>query len=109
MGMLKDKEYDKVIRNTYELAEHIITVTPPLTDRALHGYELAQAVREYHDSVTVADSVQEAVEIAYLLAGRDKDCVVIAFGSLSYLGELINVVEHRDTIRRDFHGRSEEN
>lgn len=109
MGMLKDKEYDKVIRNTYELAEHIITVTPPLTDRALHGYELAQAVREYHDSVTVADSVQEAVEIAYLLAGRDKDCVVIAFGSLSYLGELINVVEHRDTIRRDSHGRSEEN
>ncbi|MDE6740051.1 MAG: bifunctional folylpolyglutamate synthase/dihydrofolate synthase [Lachnospiraceae bacterium] len=109
MGMLKDKEYDKVIRNTYELAEHIITVTPPLTDRALHGYELAQAVREYHDSVTVADSVQEAVEIAYLLAGRDKDCVVIAFGSLSYLGELIDVVEHRDTIRRDSHGRSEEN
>lgn len=109
MGMLKDKEYDKVIRNTYELAEHIITVTPPITNRAMHAYDLAQAVREYHDSVTVADSVQEAVEIAYLLAGQDKDCVIIAFGSLSYLGELMNVVEHRDTIRRDFHGRSEEN
>lgn len=109
MGMLKDKEYDKVIRNTYELAEHIITVTPPVTNRAMHAYDLAQAVREYHDSVTVADSVQEAVEIAYLLAGQDKDCVIIAFGSLSYLGELMNVVEHRDTIRRDFHGRSEEN
>lgn len=109
MGMLKDKEYDKVIRNTYELAEHIITVTPPITNRAMHAYDLAQAVREYHDSVTAADSVQEAVEIAYLLAGQDKDCVIIAFGSLSYLGELMNVVEHRDTIRRDFHGRSEEN
>lgn len=109
MGMLKDKEYDKVIRNTYELAEHIITVTPPITNRAMHAYDLAQVVREYHDSVTVADSVQEAVEIAYLLAGQDKDCVIIAFGSLSYLGELMNVVEHRDTIRRDFHGRSEEN
>lgn len=109
MGMLKDKEYDKVIRNTYELAKHIITVTPPIADRAMHAYELAQAVREYHDSVTVADSVQEAVEMAYLLAGQDKDCVIIAFGSLSYLGELMNVVEHRDTIRRDSHGRSEEN
>ena len=109
MGMLRDKEYDKVIRNTYELAEHIITVTPPVRDRALHAYDLAQAVREYHSSVTVADSVQEAVEIAYLLAGQDKETVVIAFGSLSYLGELINVVEHRDTIRRDSHGRSEEN
>lgn len=109
MGMLRDKEYDKVIRNTYELAEHIITVTPPVRDRALHAYDLAQAVREYHSSVTVADSVQEAVEIAYLLAGQDKETVVIAFGSLSYLGELMNVVEHRDTIRRDSHGRSEEN
>ena len=109
MGMLRDKEYDKVIRNTYELAEHIITVTPPVRDRALHAYDLAQAVREYHSSVTVADSVQEAVEIAYLLAGQDKETVVIAFGSLTYLGELMNVVEHRDTIRRDSHGRSEEN
>lgn len=109
MGVLKDKEYDKVIRNTYELAEHIITVTPPVRERALHAYDLAQTVREYHDSVTVADSVQEAVEIAYLLAGQDKDTVIIAFGSLSYLGELMDVVEHRDTIRRDSHGRLEEN
>ena len=109
MGMLRDKEYDKVIRNTCEMAEHIITVTPPVRDRALHAYDLAQAVRQYHDSVTVADSVQEAVEIAYLLAGQDKECVIIAFGSLSYLGELMYVVEHRDTIRRDSHGRSEEN
>ena len=109
MGMLKDKEYDKVIRNTYELAEHIITVTPPVRERAMHAYDLAQAVREYHNSVTVADSVQEAVEIAYLLSGQDKESIVIAFGSLSYLGELMDVVEHRDTIRRDSHGRSEEN
>ena len=84
-------------------------MTPPIRERALHAYDLAQAAQEYHDSVTVADSVQEAVEIAYLLAGQDKECVIIAFGSLSYLGELIDVVEHRDTIRRDSHGRSEEN
>lgn len=108
MGVLKDKEYDKIIRQTYEQAEHIITVTPPNNERALHAYELAQNVREYHESVTVADSLQEAVEIAYLLAGRDKETVVIAFGSLSYLGELIHIVEHRDIIRRDSHGRSEE-
>ena len=109
MGMLRDKEYDKVILDTFDLAEHIITVTPPAGERALHAYELAQAVSEYHHSVTVADSIQEAVEIAYLLAGQEKETVIIAFGSLSYLGELINLVEHRDTIRRDSHGRSEEN
>ena len=109
MGMLWDKEYDKVIRNTCDLAEHIITVTPPVPERALHAYELAQAAKQYHGSVTAADSVQEAVELAYLLAGQDRECVIIAFGSLSYLGGLMYIVEHRDTIRRDLHGRSEEN
>lgn len=109
MGMLKDKEYDKVIRHTYALASHIITVTPPIRERALPALELARAVREYHGAVTAADSVQEAVEIAYLLAGKDKDVVIIAFGSLSYLGELMDIVGHRDTIRRDTHGRSDKN
>lgn len=109
MGMLRDKEYDKVIRHTFELASHIITVTPPLKERALSALELAEAAREYHRAVTAADSVQEAVEIAYLLTGKDKDAVIVAFGSLSYLGELMDTVAHRDTIRRDTHGRSDKN
>lgn len=109
MGVLEDKEYDKIIRATYEYAQHIVTVTPPHNARALGGYELAQTAKEYHDSVTVADSLMEAVEIAYLIAGKDSDAVIIAFGSLSYLGELIHIVEHRDALRRDSHGRSEEN
>lgn len=109
MGMLQDKEYDKVIRHTFELASHIITVTPPVPGRALTALELAQAARAYHKAVTAADSVQEAVEIAYLLTGKDKDAVIVAFGSLSYLGELMDTVGHRDTIRRDTHGRSDKN
>lgn len=107
MGILADKEYDKIIRIMAPYAEQIITVTPPHNPRALSGYELAQAVREYHPSVTVADSLQEAVEIACLLAEDGRDTVVIAFGSLSFLGELTNMIEHRDTFRRDSHGRSE--
>lgn len=109
MGVLGDKEYDKIITATCELAEQIITVTPPDNPRALSAYELAGAAKEYHNSVTVADSVQEAVEIAYLFAGKDKNAVIIAFGSLSYMDRLFDVVEHRDTIRRDSHGKSEEN
>ncbi len=109
MGMLKDKEADKVIRNTFELASHIITVTPPVGERALPALDLAQTAREYHNAVTAADCVQEAVEIAYLLTGKDKDAVIVAFGSLSYLGELMDIVAHRDTIRRDTHGRSDKN
>lgn len=107
MGILADKEYDKIIRTTAPYAEQIITVTPPHNPRALGGYELAQAAREYHPSVTVADSLQESVEMACLLAGEEKNTVVIVFGSLSFLGEMMNIIEHRDAIRRDFHGRTE--
>lgn len=109
IGILKDKEYDKILRLTAPLAAHIITMTPPHHTRALPGYELAKEAEKYHNSVTVADSMQEAVEMAYLLAGEDKDAVIIAFGSLSILGGLIRIVEHRDMIRRDSHGKSEEN
>ena len=71
------------------------------------AYELAKAVKEYHPNVTAADSLEEAVEMSYLLA--DKDSVIIAFGSLSFLGQIMTIVENRHTIRRDSHGRSEEN
>lgn len=107
MGVLADKEYGKIIQSTYEQAQHIITVKPPHNTRALDGYELAREVKEYHDSVTVADSLTEAVEMAYLLAGKDNNTVIIAFGSLTFLGELIHIVEHRDALRGDSHGRSE--
>lgn len=103
MGILKDKEYEKIIANTAPYAEQIITVTTPKNPRALPAYELAKAVKDYHPNVTAVDSLQEAVEMSYLLA--DKDSVIIAFGSLSYLGELIEIVENRHTIRRDSHGR----
>jgi len=93
MGVLKDKEYDKIIRQTYRYAEQIITVKTPDNPRAMDAYELAREVSKYHPRVTMADSITEAVEMAYLLA--DPGSVIIAFGSLSYLGELIRVVQSR--------------
>lgn len=106
MGVLRDKEYNKIIEATYREAEHIITVTPPHNPRAMQAYELAQEVQKYHSCVTVSDSLEEAVEISYLLA--QKDTVIVAFGSLSYLGALTEIVKNKHQIRRDTHGRSEE-
>lgn len=107
MGILKDKEYEKIIAQTCQMAEQIITVATPGNARAMPAYELAKAVKEYHPNVTAADSLEEAVEMSYLLA--DQDSVIIAFGSLSFLGQIMTIVENRHTIRRDSHGRSEEN
>ena len=46
-----------------------------------------------HPKVTAVDSLEEAVEMSALLAGK-KD-VIIAFGSLSYLGRLTEIVEKK--------------
>ena len=93
MGVLKDKEYEKIIAETYAYADQIITITPPGNPRAMPAYELAQAVRAYHPRVTAADSLEEAVEMAYMLAGQED--VIVSFGSLSYLGRLMHIVEKR--------------
>ena len=97
MGMFRDKEYEKVIKNTVSKADQIITVKTPNNSRALDAYELAACVRNYNENVTAVDSLEEAVEISYLFA--DKESVIIAFGSLSFLGKLISIVEKHKVIR----------
>ena len=91
MGILRDKEYEKVIALTHGYADQIITVTPPENPRAMAAYELAQEIAKVHPQVTAVDSLEEAVEMARLLAGPED--VIVAFGSLSYLGRLIRIVE----------------
>lgn len=91
MGVLRDKEYDKIIALTHTYADHIITVTPPGNPRALPAYELAQEVSRVHQKVTAVDSLEEAVEMSLLLA--DSEDVIIAFGSLSYLGRLMEIAD----------------
>ena len=91
MGILRDKEYEKVIELTHRYADQIITITPPENPRAMGAYELAQEIAKVHPNVTAVDSLEEAVEMARLLAGSED--VILAFGSLSYLGRLIRIVE----------------
>lgn len=93
MGVLADKEYDLVIQKTAALASNIITVMTPDNDRALPAEDLARAVAKRNSHVRAADSIADAVEKAYELA--DKDDVILAFGSLSYLGELVRTVKKR--------------
>ena len=86
MGVLKDKDYTSMIQESVPMAEFIFTVTSPNKDRALPAFELAKQLREYNPNVTATDSVEEALEMARLMAGEDG--VVLAFGSLSYMGKL---------------------
>ena len=91
MGVFGDKEYNKIIRSTYELASHIITVATPDNIRALPSYDLAVEAKKYHNCVTAADSIEEAVEISFLLS--DKETVIVAFGTLSFIGNITKIVK----------------
>lgn len=107
IGVLRDKEYEKIAKLMAPLAQQVITVATPGNRRAFPAYELAGVVRRYNPNVTAADSLEEAVEMARLLA--DADSVIVAFGSLSYLGKLSEIVSDKSRIRRDAHGRSGKN
>ena len=54
--------------------------------RSLPADELAETVRKYNKRVQAAGSLSEAVNRGMSLAGEDD--VVIAFGSLSFTGEI---------------------
>lgn len=93
MGILRDKEYEKIIELTYAYADQILAVATPNQARTLSAYELATEVARLHPNVTAVESLEEAVELAYLLAGKED--VIIAFGSLSFMGKIMNIVEKR--------------
>jgi len=93
MGILRDKEYEKIIDLTHGYAEQILAVATPNQARTLSAYELATEVAKVHKNVTAVDSLEEAVEMAYLLARKED--VIIAFGSLSFTGKLMNILEER--------------
>lgn len=91
MGVFKDKDYRSVIAKTAHYADKIITIQTPDNDRALPARELAETVREFHKDVKPADSIDEAVQEAFVLA--DKQDVILAFGSLSFIGEMTDIVK----------------
>lgn len=93
IGVLADKDYDSVLRQTAEMAAEIVTVTPD-NPRALPAKQLQEAVMRYNPRVTAAENFKEALKKAVVSAGRDG--VVFAFGSLSYLAKLRHLLMDKD-------------
>lgn len=93
IGMFKDKDYDKVLELMCPFACRIFTIQTPDNPRALPAQELAKAALKWHHHVEAEDSIEEAVEKAFGAAGEDD--VILAFGSLSFIGELTSIVKNR--------------
>lgn len=93
MGIFKDKQYEEITRMMAPVADHIIAMETPDNPRALSAQELADVIRKYNENVTVALSLQDAVDKGFKIA--NKEDVIIAFGSLSFTGELTDLVSKK--------------
>lgn len=91
MGMFRDKDCRSVIAMTCPYAKKIFTIAAPHNPRALSPEELADIVREFHPDVEASPSIEEGVRRAFLAAGEED--VIIAFGSLAFIGALTEIVE----------------
>lgn len=87
IGVLADKEHQKMLSVMLPLARKVYTVTPD-NPRALSGEELYREACKFHGDVVCAGSVREALLGALADAGGYQKPMILAFGSLSYLGEL---------------------
>ena len=84
-GVLKDKEYEEIIRIMFSKKDRIYTVTPQ-NDRGLDGAVLAEKIRAVGFQANYCPDMDQAVEQAVEAAGST-GCV-LAFGSLSYLQDI---------------------
>ncbi len=96
MGVLKDKDYEKMLGQLLPLATQLVCVTAPGTERALPAQQLADCALKLETAcgITAADSVEEGLELALLLSG--KKLPVVACGSLSWLGRLRKIMEKKE-------------
>lgn len=92
MGVLRDKDYQSIIKLTNDLASAIITINPD-NARALLDTELKDAINEIKEKdipVIAAGRIESGIEMASQIAiqlGHEKTAIVV-FGSLSFLGDL---------------------
>ena len=91
MGVLSDKDFSKEAEIIADRAERIITITPN-NSRGLDGHKLAETLVKYNHNVQVADSLKQAAEELIDTIKENRADMILAFGSLSYLGELKQVV-----------------
>lgn len=85
MGVFGDKDYESILRNTADLADRIITITPE-NQRGLDSQILAEHALKYNKEVLDGKTISNGIKMALSMA--EKDSAILAFGSLSFLGDI---------------------
>lgn len=99
MGMSREADYEEIIHTIHPYADWIITAAPSGRTGAMSSFELAGEVAGVHTNVTAVDSPEEAVEISYLLAGKED--VIIGLGDPVFVERVMSVIFLRHNGRKD--------
>ena len=89
-----EKNYEEMVHTICETGcIQEVVVTEIHGSRIVPAEELAEAAQKYCPQVHAEKDIAKAVQAAIQKAG-EKDGVVLAFGSLSFLGEIRKAVKH---------------
>lgn len=89
-GMLRDKEYDKMIQKLAEVANNFIAVTAN-SPRALSSEELKKVIESKGKKAVASESIREGVNTA--LENVNKNEVLVFCGSLYMIGEARGILK----------------
>ena len=89
MGVMADKDYPKMIAELLPLAVDFVTVTPD-SSRALQSVKLAKIICERGVDAKSIESVDAIWDIL------NDDGYYVAFGSLYFIGELMEKYQQKD-------------
>ncbi len=88
IGILADKEHEKMLEYVMPFARRVFKFNKKLAFKyRIAGQVLAEEVRKLHSDVKYCETIEEAVNRA-ILHSKETECPILAFGSLSYLGQL---------------------
>lgn len=88
IGVLADKDTEKIAEHTAYLADKIYAITPD-NPRAMDKEKLAEILKRYNKNTETAQTVTAVKKCM-----ADKERVTIAFGSLSYLKDVKGAVRN---------------
>ena len=86
-GVLADKDYNEMYADMSQFASEFVTLTPA-NPRAMKSADLKAYLERFGKPVHACDTAAEGVAMAKQLAGTDG--VVLAYGSLYMLGDVVN-------------------
>ena len=89
-GVLGDKDYNEMYRDMVPFVSEFVTVTPD-NPRAMSSENLKIYLEQFGKPVTACSTVPEGVKLAKSLAGEDG--VVLCYGSLYMLGDVVNAAK----------------